>query len=338
MAGLLVVGELCPDIVVAGVPETAGRLRFGQAEDLVTDVSLALGSSAALTACAAARAGAEVSLAAVVGDDDLGRTCMQWVSETGVKVDTVRTAQGVPTGSSVILVSASDPNNRQILTGLGSMVELVIDDVPDHLLNRFDHLHVSSFFMHVNLRDRLHERFAAARAMGLTTSMDTNDDPDSKWNSGAQLLLRYSDALFCNDREALGLAGLPPGGDVEYAVSALLSLLAADRPADRRFPAVVHKQGELGATAHTPYGTVHVVAPQVNVVDTVGAGDALAGTVLAAIRSGTDWPTALAHGVAAASLSTTGSGGAGAQPSRDQVTEMASTLTVIDLRSGEVKP
>ena len=53
MGAVLVIGELNPDIVLTGVPVGDGRLRFGQAEDLVAATRLTLGSSAAITASAA---------------------------------------------------------------------------------------------------------------------------------------------------------------------------------------------------------------------------------------------------------------------------------------------
>ncbi len=332
---LVVVGELNPDIIVTGVPAEAGRLRFQQSEDLVTATVLTLGSSAAITASAAASAGADVTLVAVIGDDDLGRTCLRWVSDRGVDVTSVRVVQDVATGSSVILVSRDDPSDRQILTHLGAMAELRVDDVTDDLLSDAAHLHVASFFMHTAAREGLHERFAAARMAGATTSLDTNDDPTSEWSGGVRELLAESDVLFCNDREALGLAGHSPVDDASSAVEVLLTRLnqGRRRSSDNLLPAVVHKEGALGATVVTHRGRVHVAAATVDVVDTVGAGDTLAGTVLAHLLAGADWTVALAHGVAAATLSTIGAGGTGAQPDKERTQQLATELAVTDSRS-----
>jgi len=337
---LVVVGELNPDIIVTGVPDEHGRLRFQQAEDLVTATVLTLGSSAAITASAAASAGAEVTLVAVIGDDDLGRTCLRWVRDRGVDVTPVRVVQDVPTGSSVILVSRDDPADRQILTHLGAMAELRVADVTDDLLREAAHLHVASFFMHTSAREDLHERFAAARVAGATTSLDTNDDPKSEWSAGAGELLAESDLLFCNEREALGLAGPGRVDDASHAVDVLLTRLHQGRRASSQglLPAVVHKEGALGATVVTHRGRVHVSAAAVDVVDTVGAGDTLAGTVLAHLIEGADWTVALAHGVAAATLSTTGLGGTGAQPDRTRTQQFAAALTVTDSRSERDTP
>ena len=337
---LIVVGELNPDIIVTGVPAERGRLRFQQAEDLVTSMVLTLGSSAAITASAAASAGADVTLVAVIGDDDLGHTCLRWVCDRGVDVTSVRVVPDVPTGSSVILVSRDDPGDRQILTHLGAMAELRVDDVTDDLLSSATHVHVASFFMHTAAREGLHERFAAARMAGATTSLDTNDDPTSEWSGGAHELLAESDVLFCNDREALGLARHAQVQDASGAVDVLLTRLnqGRRRSSDDLHPAVVHKEGEFGATVVTHRGRVHVAASAVDVVDTVGAGDTLAGTVLAHLLAGADWTVALAHGVAAATLSTTGAGGTGAQPDKERTQQLAAELAVTDSRSERDNP
>ena len=335
MAAILVVGELNPDIVLTGVPVKGGRLRFGQAEDLVGATTLTLGSSAAITASAAVRAGATAALVAVVGDDDLGRSCLLQAGDRGVDLGAVRVAAGLRTGSSVILVSDEGDHDRQILTDLGTMRELRVEDIPDELLGRSGHVHVSSFFMHTGARERLHERLARARELGATVSLDTNDDPARTWGWGAAAAVAESDLLFCNDTEALGLAGLGDDADPAEAAAALLSRMPLGSAAGRRagLPAVVHKQGPAGATVHTRKSRVQVAAPAVEVVDTVGAGDTLAGTVLASLLAGADWPEALRLGVAAASLSVTAAGGVAGQPRLPDALALAGSLATDDRRT-----
>lgn len=333
MVRILVVGELNPDIILTGVPVREGRLRFDQAESLVTGTTLTLGSSAAITASAIVRAGGQASLLAVVGDDELGRSALTRAAQRGVDVSAVKVAVGRRTGSSVILVSDTDPRDRAILTYLGTMSDLSADDVTDELLTSAGHVHVASFFMHVGGRDRLHERLARARQLGATVSLDTNDDPSREWTHGAPEALRQSDVLFANDSELVGLAaavGLAAGVGPALA---LLATMPTSATADPRLPAVVHKQGERGATVLTRSGAVHVSAPTVEVIDTVGAGDSLAGTVLAALTAGADWPEALALGVAAGSLSTTAAGGVEAQPDRASTLILANSLTRTDSRT-----
>lgn len=320
---LLVVGEVNPDIVVRGVP----ALRFGQAEDLVTSTTLTVGSSVAIMACGAARLGADVKIVGVVGDDDFGRFVVDRLRERGIDTDPVRTAPGRTTGSSVILVDAADAadaSDRHILTHLGTMTDLATDDVSDVLLASSSHIHVGSWFLHLSAREHMGERLAAARARGLSTSVDPNDDPDRVWDGGLRAALEHVELLFCNVSEACGISGL---ADPDEAARALLSRLA---PTSTRvgLPAVVLKLGALGARVYQPGIVTAVGAPAVDVVDTVGAGDSLAAGVLFSLLDGQPWPRAIALGVAAGSLSTTSPGGVDAQPFLGSAATIAAELTV----------
>jgi sugar/nucleoside kinase (ribokinase family) len=74
---------------------------------------------------------------------------------------------------------------------------------------------------------------------------------------------------------------------------------------------IIAKLDADGAVAIDESGTWHVDDVAVHVVDTTGAGDAMAGAALAAIASGCDIATATAFGVSAArlALSDWGAGG-----------------------------
>jgi 6-phosphofructokinase 2 len=63
--------------------------------------------------------------------------------------------------------------------------------------------------------------------------------------------------------------------------------------------AVALSLGARGALLHTPEGTWHAVAPRVDAVSTVGAGDSFLGGLLASLQRGESPDQALAWGVAA---------------------------------------
>lgn len=115
---LLVVGDVNPDVIVAGGDVMP---RFGQAEQLVERGVVVVGGSAAITACGAARLGLAVGLCGVVGDDPLGELMLRELTASGVAVADVRTASESPTGLSVILDRGDD---RAIITSRGSMSAL----------------------------------------------------------------------------------------------------------------------------------------------------------------------------------------------------------------------
>jgi len=87
----------------------------------------------------------------------------------------VRKLKGKTTGLTVILPQRKQ---RYILTYPGTMHEMSLKDLDLSYVFSAKHLHLSSYFLHKALRPDMIELFRRAKAAGLTTSLDTNDDPD----------------------------------------------------------------------------------------------------------------------------------------------------------------
>ncbi|WP_035855065.1 carbohydrate kinase family protein [Cryptosporangium arvum] len=228
---VLVVGDANPDLVLRGdvVP------RFGQVEQMLSAADLVLGGSAAITASGCARLGLRTALLARVGDDVFGGVTRAWLEERGVVLENPRPAAGEPTGLSVIL---SGPDDRSILTLPGTIPTLTPSDISDELLARTRHLHVASVFLQPALADGLADVFARARALGVTTSLDTNWDPSERW-TGIRELLGGVDVFLPNTAELLAVTGAAD-------VAAAAALLVASGTT------VVLKDGARGGRAWTP--------------------------------------------------------------------------------------
>src|SRR5215510_6963352 len=90
---IVVVGELNTDLILCGDVAPA----FGQAEKIIDDAALVLGSSSAIFACGAARLGLKVAFVGKVGDDEFGHFVIRaletrQVDTQGVVVDpTIKT-------------------------------------------------------------------------------------------------------------------------------------------------------------------------------------------------------------------------------------------------------
>ena len=314
MIELLAFGEVNPDIVVTGVRELA----FGQTEDLITMTTTTIGSSVAIMCAGAARLGVNVGIVGCIGNDGFGEYMLERLAERGVDTSFVRTIDGGRTGSSVILVRAADANDRHILTDFGVMGDLLAADIKLDELPNLRHLHIGSWFLQTGAVHELAPVLAEARARGITTSVDPNDDPAREWDSFLPAALEHVDVLFCNEPEAKGLAK----SDDRFAAVAQLHA---------RMPAgavVVLKCGAEGAYAWTAEDLVHVAAPHVDVIDTVGAGDSLTAGFLAARLAGESVAHALALGVASGSMSTQASGGVNAQPDLSAARALADNLTI----------
>ena len=153
---------------------------FGQVEKLVGDYELEMGGSCSIFACQAAKLGLKVGIFGRVGEDDFGRLILRRLDESGVDIQHVQIDPKIKTGLGVALCKNND---RAILTYLGSLNAVYPQDVSDDFLVSARHLHHGSFFLHTNLRPHIPAIFARARGFGLSTSLDTNWDPEEAWNS-----------------------------------------------------------------------------------------------------------------------------------------------------------
>ena len=287
--GVSVVGELNLDLVLYGLP---GHFELDR-EHLATNLSLTLGSSSAIFAHNLASLGNRVGFHSAIGDDPLGKLCLHRLAESGVEVSTVRKLTGKQTGLTVIL---PQPEKRFILTYLGVMAEMGFEDLD--LARIFDacHLHLSSYFLQKALRPRVPDLFRLAKEAGLSTSMDTNDDPDDRWDRDVLEVLPWVDVLLPNTSEACRLARMD---DPTLALDFLAT----------RVPLVVMKRGEKGALARQGSETFEASAPKVMAVDTIGAGDSFDAGFLHQFIRGAKIEECLRYGNLTGALSTTRSGG-----------------------------
>jgi len=297
---ILVPGEINPDLILSGDVQPA----FGQVEQLVDTAHLTVGSSSAIFACGAARLGLKVAFAGVCGDDIFGHFMLDEMTKRGVDVSAVRVEPKKQTGLSVILNKGGD---RAILTHPGCIADLRAEDVTDDLLQKSRHLHIASYFLQANLRPRLPDFFRRARALGLTTSLDTNWDPSGRW-FGVNELLPLADIFLPNENEAIAISRARTTGQA-------LKWLA------QRTGAVAMKRGAQGALACRGEETASACALSGDVVDTVGAGDTFDAGFLYGFLNGWSLEKSTWLAAACGSLSTRAAGGTTAQPTIEEAAQ-----------------
>ncbi len=287
---ITIAGELNLDLILYGLPDELPPER----ELLADGMMLTLGGSSGILAHNLAALGSRVGFQSRIGDDDLGQTALLRLQQSGVDVSRLHRVPGpVKTGLTVILQRAAW---RNMVTYSGTIAELTWDDLDLDYLADSRHFHVSSFYLQTGLRPRIPELFRKMKEAGLTTSLDTNDDPDDAWCSGLLDALRYVDVFLPNEREAPKAAGV---SDLEAAVKKLSAIV----------PLVVVKLGREGAMAQR--GTERFTSPalRVDAVDAVGAGDSFDAGFLHEYVRGADLPACLAAGNRAGAFSTTRPGG-----------------------------
>ena len=248
-----VIGELNLDLILYGLPSEL----ILEHEHLAKDLSITLGSSSAIFAHNLSSLGNKVGFSSCIGSDPFGEICLKRLGESGVDLSHVLRMAGKTTGLTVILPQRKQ---RYILTYPGTMYDLSERDLDLGYVFSAKHLHVSSYFLQKGLRASLIDIFRKAKEAGLTTSLDTNDDPEDRWPSEIQLLLKYTDILLPNEREACKLARVD---DLDRAAEIL----------SQKVPVLVIKRGSQGALARVSKDKFVNFPPVVDVADHVGAGD-----------------------------------------------------------------
>ena len=284
---ITIAGEINLDLILYGLPEEMPEER----ELLASDFAITLGSSSAILAHNLAALGIKVGFVTKAGNDSLGTIAMGQLHERGVDLGSARRA-----GNSGITVILPHGVRRHILTYPGTISELRLEDLDLDYLASARHFHLSSLFLQRKLLPDVPELFWRMKSAGLTTSLDTNDDPDDRWGGNLKEILPNVDILFPNEREAMKLAG---ADDVETAL-----LRLADK-----VKTVVVKMGAEGAVAIQEGRRVSATAVIVTVVDPVGAGDSFDAGFLHHYLKGSDLASCLAYGNLCGALSTTGRGG-----------------------------
>ena len=306
---ITIAGEINLDLILEGLPVDLPCER----ELLASGFAMTLGSSSAILAHNLAALGMAVGFTTMVGRDALGAIALERLAESGVDLTRlVQAKDGVNTGVTVLL---THPGKRHMFTYPGTISELTVRDLDLEYLKSSRHFHLSSLFLQKGLQPGLAALFGELKQAGLTISLDTNDDPDDRWESGLEQLLPLVDVLMPNDDEACRMTRC---SKVEEAAAKLAAAA----------PLVVIKCGGRGTLVRSGDETWMAPAFEVQPVDTIGAGDTFnAGFLRAYLRGSHPVACALA-GNRAAAFSTLKAGGTEAFRDRGALRDFFATAKV----------
>ncbi len=283
---VLVAADMCVDLILTGNV----RPQFRQVEQIVNDYVLELGGSANIFASQMVKLGARAGVIGKLGQDYFGELALRRLTELGVDTSRVRCCAGSRTGLGVALVESDD---RSILTFLGTIDEVEPADLPVEPLAACRHWHIASYFLLKRLLPEWPEWLRRCRMAGVSTSLDTNWDPDGRWE-GILDLLPWVDVFLPNEAEARALSGRA-------------DVMEAARCFARFCPTVVVKMGAEGSVvlhAGETFTYCPEPLPGETLVDSVGAGDNFDAGFLKAWMQGKGIVEclSLAHRCAASSL------------------------------------
>jgi ribokinase len=263
------------------------------------------GGKGANQALGASRAGARVHLFGCVGRDAMAAIALRGLRAGGVGLSGVGESDAF---TGVALIHVDDTGENSITIVAGANAEARAAQVPDVLLDAsatvLMQLEVSPVEV-AALARRAHRR--GARVI-------LNAAPAVAPSAG---LLDDVDVLVVNEAEARTLAG----GDADIDLRTCCSKLAAPHRS------VVVTLGATGALYACRGEIREQPAPRIEAVDSVGAGDAFAATLAAALDRGSDFEQAVRQGVAAGSLACLRAGAQDALPTREDIVRVASGLS-----------
>jgi len=289
-----------PEVIVAGSvywdliffnlnqPPTLG-------EEVRTDrFTMTPGGGGSITAIGLARLGVRTQLRTYVGRDRLGQLLFDAMQREGLDLSGVKRH---PTLGTAVSVAFSTTEDRGFLTYKGSAAET------GELLRGWRwsaarHVHFAGmrppFAPHVSLLEKL-------RHARITTSLDIGWNPEVYADPGFREIVKRVTIFMPSQRDAQWFT---QRSDPREAVDALGTLV----------PVPVVKLGPGGAVGLAQGRPVAVPPPQVQMVDTTGAGDAFNAGFIWAFLRGEPVARCLAAGNICGAFSTRAAGGTQAFP------------------------
>lgn len=234
------------------------------------------GGSAANTVIALSQLGGSGFYSCKVADDELGRLYTEDLRANGVDTNAHERSEPGNTGRCLVMVTSDA--DRTMCTYLGITGELGRDEIVADALRASEHLYIEGYLASSpTARDAIAHARAIASEAGIQTAISLSDPNVVRlFGDGLREMIGQGvDLLFSNEEEALEISN---SRDIEDAIEALRGMAS-------RF---VVTRGPRPALVHDGSRTFEVPAQEVNPLDTTGAGDIFAGSLLYGLSEGRD--------------------------------------------------
>lgn len=236
------------------------------------------GGSAANTAAIAASLGTKVSYAGKVASDALGQVFVDDLAQQGVSPLVSSTPQGAGLHTGTCLSLITPDAQRTMCTHLGAAQKLSAADISSHDLRQADIIFLEGYLLDAPGGYDIFRAVISSNPQILSLTLSDARCVDRHAVFLNEILDRI-DLLFGNEDE---MTALFPQAETPHLATAI-----AAQHVDR----VVCTHGAHGVYLGEDGLITHLPACKVTVVDTTGAGDSLAGTILWSIASGQDLHT-----------------------------------------------
>lgn len=290
---VIVIGELNVDIILNGIDQfpAVGK------EIIANIMEVTLGSSSAIFASNLSALGPKVGFIGKVGEDNFSHVVLSSLENKNVNISHIIRSKALNTGATIVLTYGQDRAN---VTYPGAMNDLGLKDIDFGYLKQARHMHFSSCFIQPGIKNDLTALFRRAKESGLTTSLDTQWDPEEKWDLPLENLLPYVDVFLPNIQEFMFLTRSKTINEGIKKVQLFANY-------------IVIKNGSDGALAWDGKDILYQPAfKNEKVVDCIGAGDSFnAGFIMDFINK-KPLKKCLETGALTGAINTTRAGGTGA--------------------------
>jgi ribokinase len=293
---VIVFGSINMDLVVR-----TPRLPIPGETLLGHDFFTAPGGKGANQAVAVAQLGIPTCIVGRVGSDTYGNSLLASLQTYNVQTDSVFVDETTHSGVAIIAVDDIGQNNIIVVPGANNRVNT--DDV-QNLSNIFN----NTAALLLQLEIPLLAVISAAQTAG-AANIPVILDP-APFQAIPEALYQLVDIITPNEVEAAQLVGFPVN-------SPETALAAATILRQRGVKTAIVKLGAQGVCCASESESFFVPAFEVETVDTVAAGDAFNGGLVAALAQGYSLQKAVVWGAAAGAISTTQVGAMPSMPNRE---------------------
>jgi ribokinase len=289
-----------PKIVVVGSSNTDMIIKVPRipmpGETILGNGSFVIqGGKGANQSVAAARAGGDVTFLACVGNDSFGIQALEAYKNEGINTDSIKKAEGIPTGMALINVSDSGENSISVAPGANSLLMPEDIDAAKHVIES-----ASVLLMQLEIPLTTVE-FVTELAFKKNIPLILNPAPAQPL---AGSLLTKIAVLTPNEHEAKWLTGK---SDDDLSIEKIAEYLR-----EKGAHGVVITLGGNGAYFSNAEEQGFVAGEKVKIVDTTAAGDTFNGYLAVGIAKGMSLKKSVELANKAAAISVTRMG---AQPS-----------------------
>tara|TARA_B100001123_G_scaffold444485_1_gene593474 strand:+ start:6694 stop:7638 length:945 start_codon:yes stop_codon:yes gene_type:complete len=256
---------------------------------------------------AVAQLGGQVALLAATGSDSIGDKMVDQLRVAGVNVEYLLRRDNTLSQLTVLMVT-SDLKRAGLVITLPADLQIKSSEVPDDLLKS-----ARVFFTDMDPAETAIDVSTRAKDLGIPVAYDLQMAPERinipEHARNINNMMNLSDYLFADEENFIMWGNY---SDLSTAISAVL----------HKHPemTLLITQGSAGSVIATQKQTIEINAFPINIVDSIGAGDAYHATFLYThIALGWSVKKACIYGSAAASLSCTKAGARDGLPTLDEI-------------------